>query len=133
MVDELEGVIRSIGAKPVRIGAEEHDALVGGVSHLPMLLSAAFVSATMDSECWPRMAGLAARGFRDISRLAAGNPDMNRDICLTNRDEIIRWIDVYVEELRKYRDTLSSGGSELGELLDHAREVREKWRREEGW
>ena len=133
MVQNLEGVIRAIGARPLRIVAEDHDALVAGVSHLPMLLSAAFASATMDSDSWERMAKLAARGFRDVSRLAAGNPDMNRDICLTNRDEIIRWIDVYVEELRKYRDSLSGVGSELGELLNHAKEARERWRREEGW
>jgi prephenate dehydrogenase len=133
MVDDLEGVIRAIGARPVRIAAGEHDALVAGVSHLPMVLSAAFVSATMDSDSWPRMAKLAARGFRDVSRLAGGNPDMNRDICLTNREEIIRWLDAYVEELRKYRDSLSGAGAELGELLDHAREARERWLREEGW
>ena len=52
---------------------------------------------------------------------------------ISNRDEIIRWLDAYVEELRKYRNSLSGAGSELGELLEHAREARERWRREEGW
>lgn len=133
MIDQLEGLVRLIGARPVRIGAEQHDALVAGVSHLPMLLSAAFVSATMHSESWEEMALLAARGYRDVSRLAAGNPEMNRDICFTNREEIIRWIDAYTVELGKYRDALSGGGPELQRLLEQAREARERWRREEGW
>ena len=79
-VQLLRRMVKSIGARPLFIDAEVHDNLVAGVSHLPMLLSAAFVTATTESQSWPEMSKLAAGGYRDFSRLASGSPEMNRDI-----------------------------------------------------
>jgi prephenate dehydrogenase len=97
-----------------------------------MLLSAAFVSTTMESPLWSEMARLASGGYRDLSRLASGNPEMNRDICLTNREEILYWIDCYVEELKRYRYLIEEDGEGLRNALARAREAREKWLQEEG-
>jgi prephenate dehydrogenase len=132
-VARLEAIVDSIGARPFLVDAEVHDQLVAAVSHLPMLLSAAFVSALAGSESWPQMSKLAARGFRDLSRLASGNPEMNRDICISNREQISLWMDLYLEELRKYRDLVLGDGSDLRMELERARDARERWRNEEGW
>ena len=129
----LEEMVKAVDAKPLLIDAELHDNLVAGISHLPMLLSAAFVSATIDSPAWPKMAKLAASGYRDLSRLASGSPEMNSDICFTNREEIIRWIDCYIEELEKYRHLVRGDYEELKVRLARAQEAREKWLREEEW
>ncbi|MEE8471197.1 MAG: prephenate dehydrogenase, partial [Dehalococcoidia bacterium] len=123
----LTGLVESIGASPLIIDAELHDNLAAGVSHLPTLLSAAFVSATATSSNWPDMAKLAAGGYRDLSRLASGDPGMNRDICLTNREEIVRWIDRYVEELKRYRRLVAEDSDGLMNALALARQVRERW------
>lgn len=131
-VKRLKKMVESIGAKPFFIEAETHDNLVAGVSHLPMLLSAAFVTATAKSRLWPDMAKLAAGGYRDLSRLASGNPEMNRDICLTNRERIVDWLDRYIEVLRGYRDMVDDESEELGEILAQAREARESWLRGQG-
>jgi prephenate dehydrogenase len=130
-VRKLKKLVESIGAKPFFIDAETHDNLVAGVSHLPMLLSAAFVTATMKSRLWPEMAKLAAGGYRDLSRLASGNPEMNRDICLTNRERITDWLDRYIEVLKGYRNLVAEDSEELAEMLAQAREEREKWLRGE--
>ena len=130
-VQTLEMLVKSIGARPFFIDAGEHDKLVAGVSHLPMLLSAAFVSSTTGSSSWPEMAKLAAGGYRDLSRLASGSPGMNRDICLSNREEIIRWIDRYLDELKEYRRLIEEDGERLGDALARAQEARQKWLREE--
>jgi prephenate dehydrogenase len=132
-VHKLEGLVRSIGARPYIIDAVEHDRLVAGISHLPMLLSAAFVSSTVESLSWPEMARLAARGYRDLSRLASGDPDMNRDICISNRDEIIQWIDRYIEELNRLRSMVDKNSEGLRDALAHAQEARERWLRGEEW
>jgi len=132
-VQKLEEIVRSIGAKPFLIDARAHDRLVAGVSHLPMLLSVAFVSSTVSSPSWPEMAKLASRGYRDLSRLASGNPDMNRDICLSNREEIVYWIDCYIEGLKKLRSLVDENGEGLKDALVRAQEARERWLREEGW
>jgi prephenate dehydrogenase len=123
----LEDLVKGVGAKPLIMDAERHDALAAGVSHLPMLLSAAFVEATMGSETWPRMAPLAAGGYRDVSRLASGSPAMNRDICVSNRDEIVGWIERYIDALERFRSMVQEGGDEVGEALSHAKEARQRW------
>jgi prephenate dehydrogenase len=130
-VRKLKKTVESIGAKPFFIDAETHDNLVAGVSHLPMLLSAAFVTATMKSRLWPEMAKLTAGGYRDFSRLASGNPEMNRDICLTNQEKIVDWLDRYIEVLKGYRHLVAEDSEELAEMLAQAREAREKWLRGE--
>ncbi len=130
-VRKLKKLVESIGAKPFFIDAETHDNLVAGVSHLPMLLSAAFVTATTKSRLWPDMAKLAAGGYRDISRLASGNPEINRDICFTNQQKIIDWLDRYIEVIKGYRDLVAEDCGELAEMLAQAREARDKWLRGE--
>ena len=130
-VRKLKKLVESIGAKPFFIDAETHDNLVAGVSHLPMLLSAAFVTTTTKSRLWSEMAKLAAGGYRDFSRLASGNPEMNRDICLTNQQKIVDWLDRYIEVLKGYRSLVAEDSEELAEMLAQAREEREKWLRGE--
>ena len=135
--DTVAGLVRQIGANPLFIDASEHDSLVAGVSHLPLLISVALVAATTRSPSWPEMAGLAASGFRDLTRLASGDPRMSRDICLTTREPILRWIDEYIEEMRALRRLVSEGGvkggggesEKLGEAFMRAREIREGWLR----
>ena len=90
--DMLTDMISTIGANVMKIDAQEHDNLVAGISHLPILISVALVDATTKSPMWPTMARLAASGFRDLTRLASGDPRMSRDICLTNREPIIRGV-----------------------------------------
>ncbi len=80
----LEQLTQAIGARPLRIEAAAHDAYVAAVSHLPFLLSAALVEQVANAEDWPAMQQIAATGFRDVTRLASGDPQMHRDICLTN-------------------------------------------------
>jgi prephenate dehydrogenase len=128
-VRAMERLVKSVGARPFFIEAEAHDNLVAGVSHLPMLLSAAFVTTTTKSRVWPEMAKLAAGGYRDFSRLASGGPEMNRDICFTNQEKIVSWLDRYIDVLRGYRHLVAEDSEELEKKLAQAREAREKWLR----
>jgi len=129
--DRVTAMVRQIGANPLFMDASEHDSLVAGISHLPLLISVALVAVTTRSPLWPKMATLAASGFRDLSRLASGDPLMSRDICLTNREPIIRWIDDYIEELRALRYLISEGGEidRLEEAFIQVRKERERWLR----
>jgi prephenate dehydrogenase len=128
-VRKLKRLVESIGARPFFIDAETHDNLVAGVSHLPMLLSAAFVTTTTKSRLWPEMAKLTSGGYRDFSRLASGNPEMNRDICLTNQERIVDWLDRYIEVVKGYRHMVAEDSEELAEMLAQARQARERWLR----
>ncbi len=120
-------LVEQIGAKPLIIDALEHDREVAGISHLPMLISAALVSATTKASSWPRMAKLAATGYHDLTRLASGSPQLNRDICLTNQRAILYWIDELTEELQQFRQLIGAGNDELGPIFVRLQEARERW------
>ena len=126
-VATLESLVRRIGAEPLFIEAVEHDRFVAGISHLPLLISVALVSATAGSPSWPAMSKLASTGYRDVSRLASGDPLMGRDICLTNKQPIVQWLDDYIAELKKLRSLVDGGGEGLEQALVTAREARERW------
>ncbi len=117
-----------LGANPFFIDAAEHDSYVAAVSHLPIVLSAALATATSRSPSWKEMSRLAASGYKDLTRLAMGDPEMNRDICLTNPDSIVRWIDNLVDELAVYRKQVLEGKQDtLKETFDKAYEARDRW------
>ncbi|MFH1485623.1 MAG: prephenate dehydrogenase/arogenate dehydrogenase family protein [Chloroflexota bacterium] len=126
-VQTVVGMVETLGAKPFFLDAPEHDVFVAGVSHLPMVLSAALVSATNRSPSWKEMSKLAATGFRDISRLASGNPEMNRDICVTNQQGVVHWIDAMIRELEEYRRLVSECEEDLGRTFIQVWEARERW------
>jgi prephenate dehydrogenase len=102
-----------LGARPVFIDADEHDSYAAAVSHLPLVLSAALFSLAHGSQGWPDMADLAAGGFRDLTRLASGDPGMSHDICITNRESILHWIDRMMGELSHYRELIQGKDEEL--------------------
>ena len=114
-VKTVENLIALVGAHPVIIDAEEHDSYLAAVSHLPLLASIALFSLASQSQAWPDLAALAGPGFRDVTRLASGNPDMSHDICLTNRENLLHWLDRFGEELRRFRHAIadSDGQDEL--------------------
>ncbi len=129
-IQRVTTLVKQVGAEPFFIGAQEHDLVVAGISHLPMLLSAALVSTTTKASSWPKMAKLAATGYRDLTRLASGSPQLNRDICITNRGAILHWIDELMAELNQFRHLVDTGGDELEQALVRVREARERWLKE---
>jgi prephenate dehydrogenase len=124
----LEALVEQIGAKLYYIDAAEHDAYVAGVSHLPFVLSAVLVDAVSRSAGWKEMQPLASTGFRDISRLASGDVEMHRDICLTNHEALVRWIDEATSSLMNLREAIETQDSQaLTQFFEQAQAGREEW------
>jgi prephenate dehydrogenase len=126
-IDTVIGMVKRLGAMPFFIDAEEHDNLVAGISHLPMLLSAALVLATSQNPSWSKMSKLASSGYHDLTRLASGNPEVNAHICLSNREAIVDWIDKFSQELEKYRQLVAKGDKRLEQALTEANKARQEW------
>ena len=128
-LEKLVSLAQSVGARPlVMEDPEEHDRLVGGISHLPLFLSIALSLTASRHPEWPRLAQLASGGFRDATRLASGNPEMGRDIFLTNKRWALYWLDRFLEQVEELRVHLEQDS--LEEALAQAREARERWLRE---
>ena len=126
-IDTVTGMVKKLGAIPFFIDAEEHDNLVAGISHLPMLLSTALVSLTTKNPSWSEMSKLAASGYHDLSRLASGNPEINVHICLSNKEAIVNWIDKFSQELERYRQMVAEGDKRLKRTFTNANKARQEW------
>ena len=89
-LDLGESLVRAVGARPFILEPDRHDRLVAAISHLPYMLAVTLVNAAEalapdDPMVWQ----LTASGFRDTSRVAAGNTAMMLDILATNRTHIL--------------------------------------------
>ncbi|MDQ6879416.1 MAG: prephenate dehydrogenase [Candidatus Dormibacteraeota bacterium] len=124
------GLIESVGAHPVVMDAETHDRLVAGVSHAAFLLSVGYVLSLSGRPDWPAALKLAATGFRDMSRLASGDPALYEGIAQTNRLNLMEQLDAITATLGRLRRHLEADDPRLVELFEEARSVRERWLKE---
>jgi prephenate dehydrogenase len=123
----LVDLIEAVGAHPIEMDAKTHDRLVAGVSHAAFLLSVGYVLALSRRADWPEASKLAAGGFRDMSRLAAGDPDLYAGVARTNRAQLIEQLDAVTGELARLRRHLEADDPRLVELFEEAHKVRERW------
>lgn len=134
-VGEITTLAEAVNAQPYYIGAYEHDSFVAAVSHLPFVLSTALVGCTSKSANWSDIGQLASSGYRDLTRLASGDVIMHRDICISNAQPIVAWIDAMIRELYEYRKLLDTDGEppdaaavqQVETLFEDARIARAKW------
>jgi prephenate dehydrogenase len=122
-----EAFALSLGAKPLILSPQVHDELVAAVSHLPHLLAVALMqqageTAVFHSETWQ----VAAGGFRDMTRLAAGSAEIWRDICLTNASALAHALAEFRQRLEKIEEHINHHDADaLVEILQQAHRQRE--------
>jgi len=114
------GLIAAVDAEAFFADPVEHDSYVAGISHLPMVVAAALVRTATVDQSWRDMSTLASTGFRDTTRLALGSPEMHRDISITNRAALSRWISQMIETLETFRADLGDPDEESARERIHA-------------
>lgn len=123
----VQSLVRSLGAEVVAIDAANHDVMVAVVSHVPHLAAGTLMllASEQAGEAHGPLLQLAAGGFRDMTRIAAGHAGIWPDICAENRDAIVTTLDQYVRALQEVRDRVAAGDRNgLLESLERAREAR---------
>ncbi len=125
-VERLTELIKETKAVPVILPADKHDSATAAISHVPHIIASALVnSVAAEDEKDGTMAMLAAGGFRDVTRIAASSPEMWRDICLSNRNSILSFLDIYIDKLAEIKDLVSSENKEaLFEFFENSKEYR---------
>src|SRR5579859_7925465 len=126
-VNKVCSLVEILGAHVRFLDPVAHDEQVAGVSHLPFMASIALMNTVAEDSGWSDAAVLAASGFRDTSRLAAGSPEMHRDICLTNSAAIVGWMDKYIESLQRLREYVAGQDGHMDEVFEQARRRRLEW------
>lgn len=124
---ELRALIGALGAEVVAMDPGHHDAVVAVVSHVPHLAAGTLmlIGSQMTAGEHAAFLRLAAGGFRDMTRVAAGHPGIWPDICVANRDAIVDALDQYMGALEKMRDAVAAGDrAHLLASLESARVAR---------
>jgi prephenate dehydrogenase len=118
----------ALGARVSRMPPEEHDGVFAAVSHLPHLLAYALVNDLSARPNAAQLFGYAAGGFRDFTRIASSHPEMWRDICTANGDELLQELARYGAELARIGELLRKRDARaLEKLFTDARAARERW------
>lgn len=132
----VSDMIYLLGAKPYFLDPFEHDGLVAGVEHLPLMLSSALLRMTFGAATWKELRKVTSAPYESATQLPSTDASFYRDVFLYNRDNVIRWLDLYVDELRSFRKLVADGDAEaLSEVFDKAVDARILWldQRKEGY
>jgi prephenate dehydrogenase len=120
------------GACVEEMEAAAHDCALASISHLPHLLASTYVVQVAQSADASRRLRLAGSGFRDFTRIAAGSPEMWRDIFIHNRDAMLAELAAMRNVLNDAEQAIAAGdGHNLQRMLEQAADVRRNWRQEQ--
>ncbi|MBW3625329.1 MAG: prephenate dehydrogenase/arogenate dehydrogenase family protein [Armatimonadetes bacterium] len=127
-LSKVRQLTEAVGSWVLVLSPEEHDLAVAASSHVPHLAAVALVNTLRSvSRQTPAAPRLAAGGFRDTTRVASGSPEMWRDICLSNRESLLRVLKEYREALSALERAVEDGDAgQLMEMLGQAKEFRDQ-------
>lgn len=114
----MHEIVSSVGANPIEMSAEEHDRAVARVSHLPHVLAAVLMNLIQDD---PATLALAGGGFRDLTRIAAGESGWWSEVLAANADQVSSSIDSLDTALESWK---TASKTDLAALLESARKAR---------
>ncbi|MDO4627634.1 MAG: prephenate dehydrogenase [Planctomycetia bacterium] len=118
----VEDMWKATGARVVFMSATEHDAVLAQTSHLPHLL-ACVLSAVTEPKLYP----FSGTGYNSMTRLAAGSPEVWRDILTDNKQNILTAMDQFTASYCELREILENGDTQaLENYLTRARENRNR-------
>ncbi|MBK8664874.1 MAG: prephenate dehydrogenase [Burkholderiales bacterium] len=127
-VERTVALWRALGCHVVELSPEAHDAALAAVSHLPHLLAFAFMNGLLAQPDGGRSLALAGPGFRDFTRIAAGDPSLWRDVLLANRDEVGAQLRHFQQALAEFEQALAAGRADaLEPLIRRASAARAAW------
>jgi len=118
----------AVGSRVLELKPELHDVLVSRSSHLPHVIAATLAGHVLDPTRPKQQAALCANGFRDTTRIASGSPEMWRDIALANRKNLVRSLDAFAAELRRFRRLANAGDARaIAKFFETAKRRRDDW------
>jgi prephenate dehydrogenase len=118
----------AMGCRVLKMSPEQHDAAFASVSHLPHLIAFALMNAISGQPQGKDYLSLAGPGFRDFTRIAAGDPKIWRDIMVSNREELLEQSKIFQRTLQAMELMISTGnGDALEDLIAQASQTRANW------
>jgi prephenate dehydrogenase len=129
----LHQLVTSVGARVVALDADAHDEAVAAISHVPHVAASALANlASERAESGSDVLRLAAGGFKDMTRIAAGSPDLWAGICLDNREAVVRGLSQLRAQLEDFTGRVAARDRDgvrdwLARAADVRRALPSKW------
>lgn len=121
----VTGLATSLGAKTVAVDPVTHDALVARLSHVPQLAASSIVDLAVTGGEREALLGLAGPGFRDVTRIAASDPDLWVGILRSNREAVLEALAELAKRVERVSDVIAGGDwGELRRWLAAAHDAR---------
>ena len=118
---------QSVGADIDVMSAAQHDAILSATSHLPHMVAYNLVNYLGQRNDAKQVFNYAAGGFYDFTRIASSDPTMWTDICLENKNEIIKSIDGFINSLENLKlKIVEQDKTAIYELFLRAKQLRNK-------
>jgi len=125
-VERIEQFWKALGGRVSRMSPEEHDERLARTSHLPHLAAAALAGVVREEDL-----PLAATGFGDTTRVAAGDPSLWTAIFLENASATLAATELYLQQLSEFKTAIENqDAGRITELLQQGKNRRDKWERE---
>ena len=127
-VQQAIDVWSALGCSVLKMTPESHDAAFAAVSHLPHLIAFALMNSIAGQGQGKDFLALAGPGFRDFTRIAASDPQMWRDVLISNREELLTQSRHFQRNLQALELMISNGNADaLEELIAQASDTRAHW------
>ena len=107
-VGQVKRLWEDLGANVVTMNMTDHDAIFAKTSHLPHVIAFALVNFLDQQNDRDRLFEMAAAGFYDFTRIASSDAHMWRDICITNKEQVLSALDGYREQIDIIRKKISN-------------------------
>lgn len=106
-LEEFKQLIIDIGAVPIVMDDyKKHDYIVAGISHIPHIIATELVNLVQEQDKSGLMTLLASSGFKDTTRIAGCSSEIWEQICITNADNIVDLLDIYIEQLVTIKENI---------------------------
>lgn len=126
MITSMTELIKIMSAIPIVLDPKEHDNITAAISHLPHIIASSLVNLVSNNDKKGYMQKLAAGGFKDITRIASSSADMWQDICMTNKDSILHFLDEYVDLLKDVRSSIANeDAAAIHSMFANSKEYRD--------
>jgi len=128
VVNNLIMVLKKIGARPLVMSPDKHDEVVAAISHIPHIIAANLVDQVAElEETEPLYSLLAAGGFRDVTRIASGDPQLWTDVTFSNQETILTLLHDWTNRLGKLASKIENERQEdIWNFFDRTRNWRSK-------
>jgi len=121
----IQTMWQSVGANVDVMSAEQHDAILSATSHLPHIVAYNLVNYLAERDDSESIFNYAAGGFYDFTRIASSDPTMWSDICIENKQEIIKSIEGFANCLEDLKNRIVNQDKQaIHELFSNARQLR---------